>query len=91
MDEWKDKHYSYYQNRACEFFPCHEKADPDDFNCLFCWCPLYALGERCGGNFRYTADGIKDCAGCLLPHRRQSYGYVTDKFGEIQKLAGKKE
>ena len=57
--------YSFFQHTACEFFPCHETAHPEDFNCLFCYCPLYALGDRCGGNFRYIGDGIKDCSGCL--------------------------
>jgi Uncharacterized protein containing a Zn-finger-like domain len=90
MDDWRDKHYSYYQNTACECFPCHKGADPDDFNCLFCWCPLYALGDRCGGNFHYTESGVKDCSDCMLPHRRASYGYIIKKFSEIEKLAHKK-
>ena len=38
--------YSFFQHTACEFFPCHETAHPEDFNCLFCYCPLYALGDR---------------------------------------------
>ena len=42
--------YSFFQHTACEFFPCHETAHPEDFNCLFCYCPLYALGDRCGDN-----------------------------------------
>ena len=33
--------YSFFQHTACEFFPCHETAHPEDFNCLFCYCPLY--------------------------------------------------
>ena len=49
-----EKHYSFFQNRECEYFPCHKDADPETFNCLFCYCPLYALGRKCGGNFRYT-------------------------------------
>ena len=91
MDDYMNKHYAYFQNRECEFFPCHENADPEDFSCLFCWCPLFALGEDCGGNFHYTDSGIKDCSACKLPHLRRSYGYVSEKFGEIQKLAAKKE
>ena len=35
----------FYANRDCEYFPCHTVADPDNFNCLFCYCPLYALGK----------------------------------------------
>ena len=41
--------YAFTQHRACEFFPCHKTGHPEDFNCLFCYCPLYTLGERCGG------------------------------------------
>ena len=75
--------YSYFSHKKCEFFPCHKNADPDDFNCLFCYCPLYALGEKCGGNFRYTEKGIKDCTNCMLPHKRKNYGYVTGKYQEL--------
>ena len=56
---WEGKEYSYFSHKKCEFFPCHKNADPDDFNCLFCYCPLYALGEKCGGNFRYTERELK--------------------------------
>ena len=80
---WEGKEYSYFSHKKCEFFPCHKNADPDDFNCLFCYCPLYALGEKCGGNFRYTEKGIKDCTNCMLPHKRKSYGYVTGKYQEL--------
>ena len=40
--------YSFTQHRACEFFPCHKTSHPEDFNCLFCYCPLYTLGSKCG-------------------------------------------
>ena len=32
--------YSFFQHTACEFFPCHETAHPEDFNCLFCYLSL---------------------------------------------------
>lgn len=80
---WKGKKYAFHQHRECEFFPCHETDDPDNFNCLFCYCPLYALGDKCGGNFTITECGIKDCSKCMLPHIPENYGYVTDKFNEI--------
>ena len=67
------KHYDFFQNSECEYFPCHKGADPKTFSCLFCYCPLYALGENCGGNFRYTQKGIKDCTNCLRPHIRENY------------------
>lgn len=82
--------HAYFQNRECEYFPCH-KAAGENFNCLFCYCPLYALGEECGGNFTYTVTGIKDCSGCLIPHSTGGYDYVTGKFSRLAKLAAKKE
>ncbi|MDY3619049.1 cysteine-rich small domain-containing protein [Agathobaculum sp.] len=82
-ESWEGKSYSFFQNRACEFFPCHKTERTEDFNCLFCYCPLYTLGRECGGNFRYLENGIKDCSNCLLPHRRESYGYITKRFGDI--------
>ena len=90
-DSWRGKHYSFFQNRDCEFFPCHGTDHPEDFNCLFCYCPLYALGEKCGGRFRYTEKGIKDCTLCTIPHRRDSFGYINAKFPQVAELARKKE
>ena len=83
---WEGKHYAFTQNRACEYFPCHQTDKVEDFNCLFCYCPLYALGLKCGGNFRITEDGIKDCSACFLPHARSAYGYVIGKYSEIGEL-----
>ena len=90
MEEWYGKHYSYFQNKECEYFPCHAGANPENFSCLFCYCPLYALGDRCGGNFRYTEDGFKDCSGCQVPHKRENYGRILEHYGEICELTKKK-
>ena len=81
--------YRYFQNRTCEYFPCHANADPENFNCLFCYCPLYALGARCGGGFTYTAQGIKDCSACLFPHRQENYDAICARFSELSALAEK--
>ena len=83
---WEGKHYSFFQNAECaecEYFPCHRIADPARFSCLFCYCPLYMLGPDCGGNFRYTEKGIKDCTNCLIPHLPENYGLITGKYKEI--------
>lgn len=78
--------YKYFQNRECEYFPCHEGAKAEDFNCLFCFCPLYALGKNCGGKFAYLENGIKDCSACLLPHRAKNYEHICNRFNEIAEL-----
>ncbi len=82
--------FSYFQNTDCEYFPCH-KAEGDFFNCLFCYCPLYALGENCGGNFVYIEAGIKDCSHCLVPHSPGGYQYILSKFEEVAELAKRSE
>ena len=84
-------HYDFFQHKECEFFPCHEGMDEDRFSCLFCYCPLYALGDKCGGNFTYTEQGIKDCSNCRLPHRRENYLKVMAKMDAVLELAKKKE
>ena len=85
------RHYDFVQNRQCEYYPCHRCEDADSFNCLFCYCPLYALGENCGGNYVYTQEGIKDCSGCLIPHRRECYDRIMEKMPQVMELAKKKK
>lgn len=60
--------HSFFSNTQCEYFPCHEGIDPERFNCLLCYCPLYMLGDKCGGSFTYTSSGAKSCVNCSLPH-----------------------
>lgn len=76
--------YKFFNNNKCEFFPCHETKKPEEFNCLFCYCPLYMMEERCGGNYKYTPHGIKDCSQCLLPHIKEvGYDHVQKKMMEV--------
>ena len=79
----------FVQNKECEYFPCHAGMDPEKFSCLFCYCPLYTLGSRCGGNFSYTQKGIKNCTNCTLPHSPKGYEYILSKFDELSALAKK--
>ncbi len=81
--------YAFFQNRDCEYFPCHAGADSSSFSCLFCYCPLYALGDQCGGSYCYTEHGIKDCSGCLRPHIRENYEKILEKMPQILELAKK--
>ncbi len=67
----REFNHEFYQNRECEYFPCHETNDLDSFNCHYCYCPLYSLDDECGGNFSYNSKGIKDCSKCIRPHQPQ--------------------
>ena len=71
--------YSFFRNHECEYFPCHKVENDEQFNCLFCFCPLYQM-EDCGGNSTFTKDGIKDCSNCLVPHDPANYDYIISKM-----------
>ena len=76
----KHNDHTYFANRDCKYFPCHKGADPEHFNCLFCYCPLYGMGSSCDGNFTYTPSGWKDCSNCLLPHSLGGYAHITKQL-----------
>ncbi len=86
-----EKNFKFFSHAKCEYFPCHDVSWKDDFNCLFCYCPLYSLAERCGGDFAFLENGVKDCSNCLIPHKREGYEYIISKYFEISELAKKKE
>ncbi|MEE1014263.1 MAG: cysteine-rich small domain-containing protein [Clostridia bacterium] len=75
--------YCYFENRDCEYYPCHEA---EHINCLFCFCPLYHW-ENCGGQWVMTltekGEMVKDCSHCLLPHSEEGYDYVVSKLREV--------
>ena len=87
----RENKYSFFSHTSCEYFPCHKGVAPEDFNCLFCYCPLYALGKECGGNFVILENGVKDCSGCTIPHRKENYGWITEHFQQILRLIQQKE
>ena len=88
---WEGKHFSFFQNKKCEYFPCHQGVDKEKFNCLFCYCPLYVWGVECGGNPAYTESGIKDCTDCTLPHDPENYGYIIGQSIRIQEAMTKRK
>jgi len=84
------ENHRFFQHTQCTYFPCHKTANPEDFNCLFCFCPLYALGSNCGGHFVYTDSGIKDCSYCTFPHNKDNYEKVLEKLQQVIELSRKK-
>lgn len=72
-DTIKTEKYKGFTNSECEFYPCHDTSKfkhKDEFNCIFCYCPLVWL--ECPGPYTVIedADGQKrkDCSLCTLPH-----------------------
>lgn len=83
------EHFRFFQNTQCEFFPCHKGVPKEKFNCLFCYCPLYALGRKCGGNCTYLSNGQKDCSACAFPHLESNYEALIARYGEIVRIVQK--
>ena len=81
--------YRFFENKDCKYFPCHKGLA--DFNCLFCYCPLYALGDKCGGNFKWGLGGLKDCSECLVPHGPNGYEHVMTKIPLLIDMTRKQE
>jgi Zn-finger protein len=77
------ENFKFFQHQKCEYFPCHEVKNNDEFNCLFCYCPLYFL-EECGGNKSYINE-VKNCTDCLVPHGKNGYDHIINKIIEANK------
>ena len=70
------KSYAYFENRECEYYPCHKGVE--GINCLFCYCPLYSR-IHCPGNYRYievNGKKIKECTDCTFPHKSENYEVI---------------
>lgn len=76
MEANKDKHYRFFENKECEYYPCHRL---ERINCLFCFCPLYPFDD-CGGHYTRTKRGLKDCSDCALPHGPGGYDAIIERL-----------
>ena len=88
--ERETENFKYFSHKKCEYYPCHKTENPEEFSCLFCYCPLYAMGKQCGGNFSYLENGVKDCTDCLVPHRRENYDYMMEQMRKFHKELAEK-
>lgn len=65
--------YKFFQNKKCQYFPCHAHVKEKDFSCLFCFCPLLPnCNER-------NYEG-KKCEDCYYPHMRGNYNKIIRKL-----------
>ena len=54
----------FFSNKECEYFPCHNGIQEEDFNCLFCYCPLNRFDD-CPGNPNFTLKDDKTVKNCV--------------------------
>lgn len=73
---------SFFENRACDYFPCHQGIE--HINCMFCYCPMYRF-EDCLGHPAYKevkGKNIKVCTGCTYPHVKEHYENIMNFLKE---------
>ena len=72
--------YRFFENKECEYFPCHQGLE--NFNCLFCYCPMY-WKDDCPGNPQYIEKNgkpLKVCTNCTFPHQPQNYEAIIERL-----------
>lgn len=72
--------YKYFENKKCEFYPCHKNLDK--INCLFCFCPLFPLD---------CWDKDKNCQECVYPHIASNYEPIIAKLTAEHLKRGKRK
>lgn len=75
-------YFKFFQNKKCEYFPCHNNIIEEKLNCKYCFCPIYYIDD-CGGDYIILENGIKDCSNCTLPHLDEDY--IINKIIGINK------
>lgn len=74
--------FNFFQNKSCRYFPCHDTTPKEEFNCLFCYCPLFAYAD-CGGSYITLEDGTKDCSRCTRNHDKDSWRFIIGRLREV--------
>jgi len=82
--------FHFFQNTDCRYFPCHGKdrgtgsVPVEDFNCLFCYCPLYFID--CEGSYTMMDNKFKDCSKCTRNHDKDAWRYIIGRINEHMKI-----
>lgn len=67
----------------CKYYPCHAVEPGTQFDCQFCYCPLYELD--CGGECVILPNGVKDCTYCVRPHLPEKRQEIIDTLIRLRK------
>lgn len=78
------ENYKYFVNKNCEYYPCHRGVDPEEWSCLFCYCPWF---WHCGSKGK---DGIL-CPDCIMPHDRNRWCMIQRGLASIKVEEDKKK
>lgn len=70
--------FNWTQNTGCRYFPCHSTVPVEEFNCLFCYCPLFFI--ECDGRYTLMDNGFKDCSKCTRNHDKDSWKFIVSRL-----------
>jgi len=77
----------FFTHTKCEYFPCHPGIVKEDFNCLFCYCPLHNTKEcvlKTTVNFGQKDESYYSlCLKCGFPHDRKNYSKIIKKLKKM--------
>lgn len=59
--------YKFFENLGCKYYPCHSGIKKGEFNCLYCFCPIFVVCKR------HSKSG---CEFCKVPHDKGSYKFM---------------
>ena len=64
---WENKHYAYFCNRECEYFPCHKGADRKILIAYsaIALCMYWEIAAA--ESLPYLPNGYKDCTAVCFP------------------------
>ena len=80
--------FHYFRNEDCRYFPCHDTVPREEFNCLFCYCPLMFIDD-CKGNYTLLENGFKDCSNCTRNHDKDSWKFIVARLREHMSIEKK--
>ena len=79
-----EQSYRFFENKECKYFPCHKGLE--EFNCLFCYCPMYPIKD-CPGKPQFVekkGKNIKVCTNCTFPHQPENYDRIVKILKEFE-------
>ena len=79
-----EQSYRFFENQECKYFPCHKGLE--EFNCLFCYCPMYPIKD-CPGTPQFVekkGKSIKVCTNCTFPHQPENYDRIVKILKEFK-------
>lgn len=65
-------------NRACEYFPCHNKQE----TCTFCYCPFYPCADGSTGGSWIEDKNVWNCTDCNWVHKYAVVDEILDYVKE---------